>query len=87
MDMETLTRRMAAHFGLDLTYVDVPVDAWQQALHGMPGFSNSLIEHLGAVARDFQVGVFDGENSLVEELTGRPAETLEAFIERNRDHF
>ena len=87
MDINTLVKRMASHFGTDLTYVDVPVEAWQQALHGQPGFSESLIEHLGAVARAFQVGVFDGENRIVEDLTGGPAETLEAFIERNRDHF
>ncbi len=87
MDMATLTKRMGAHFGLDLTYIDVPVEAWQQVLHSIPGFSESLIEHLGAVARDHQVGVFDAENTLVEELTGRPAESLETFIERNRDYF
>lgn len=64
-----------------------PLDAWQQALHGMPGFSDSLIEHLGAVARDHQVGVLDAEDTIVEELTGRQAESLETFIERNRDYF
>ena len=87
LDMATLTKRMGTHFGLDLAYVDVPVEAWQQALHGLPGFSDSLIEHLGAVARDHQVGIFDAETSVVEDLTGRAPETLEAFLERNRDHF
>ncbi len=62
-------------------------EAWQQALHSMPGFSDSLIEHLGAVARDHQVGVFDGETSIVEDLTGRPPEKLEAFLERKQDYF
>ncbi len=87
MDMPTLTRRMGTFFGQDLTYVDIPVEAWQQALHSMPGFSDSLIEHLGAVARDHQVGVFDGETSIVEDLTGRPPEKLEAFLERKQDYF
>ncbi|MCH7806504.1 MAG: NAD(P)H-binding protein [Proteobacteria bacterium] len=87
LDMATLTKRMGAHFGLDLAYVDVPVEAWQQALYGLPGFSSALIEHLGAVALDHQVGIFDAETSVVEDLTGRAPEKLEAFIERNRDYF
>ena len=85
--MATLAKRMGTQFGLDLAYVDVPVEAWQKALQDMPGFSESLIEHLGAMARDHQAGILDAETSVVEDLTGRVPETLEAFLERNQDQF
>src|SRR5262252_6361143 len=42
------------------------------------------IQHLREVAIDHQNGVFAGTNDLVETIGGRPATTLEAFIDKHR---
>jgi uncharacterized protein YbjT (DUF2867 family) len=46
-----------------------------------------VIQHLREVAIDHQNGVFAGTNGLVETIGGRPATTLEAFIDKHRAAF
>ena len=46
-----------------------------------------VIQHLREVAIDHQNGVFAGTNDLVETIGGRPATTLEAFIDKHREAF
>lgn len=45
------------------------------------------VQHLKKVAIDHQNGFFAGTNDLVETLGGRPPESLEAFITKNRRAF
>src|SRR6266436_2404476 len=45
------------------------------------------MQHLREVAIDHQNGVFAGTNDLVETIGGRPATTLEAFIDKHRAAF
>src|SRR5258706_2902513 len=46
-----------------------------------------VIQHLREVAIDHQNGAFAGTNDLVETIGGRPATTLEAFIDKHRAAF
>jgi len=46
-----------------------------------------VIQHLREVVIDHQNGVFAGTNDLVETIGGRPATTLEAFINKHRAAF
>jgi hypothetical protein len=46
-----------------------------------------VIQHLREVAIDHQNGVFAGTNDFVERIGGRPATTLEAFIDKHRTAF
>src|SRR6266849_1277193 len=46
-----------------------------------------VIQHLREVAIDHQNGVFAGTNNLVETIGGRPATTLEAFVDKHRAAF
>ena len=45
------------------------------------------MQHLREVAIDHQNGIFAGTNDLVEMIGGRPATTLEAFIDKHRAAF
>jgi hypothetical protein len=45
------------------------------------------MQHLREVAIDHQNGIFAGTNDLVETIGGRPATTLEAFIDKHRAAF
>ena len=46
-----------------------------------------VIQHLREVVIDLQNGVFAGTNDLVETIGGRPATTLDAFIDKHRAAF
>jgi len=59
---------------------------FEQAPDRRPGDSFAM-QHLREVAIDHQNGVFAGTNDLVETIGGRPATTLEAFIDKHRAAF
>ena len=61
-------------------YVDVPIDAWRQALVQHSGIPDYLATHLAAVAQDHQDGVFSAETDIVERIGGQPPQTVEAFV-------
>jgi uncharacterized protein YbjT (DUF2867 family) len=46
-----------------------------------------FLQHIREVALDHQNGLFAGTNDLIETIGGRPATTLEAFIEKHRKAF
>src|SRR5262249_1838406 len=56
---------------------------FEQVLDRRAGDSFAM-QHLREVAIDHQNGVFAGTNDLVETIGGRPATTLEAFIDKHR---
>src|SRR5713101_1109405 len=59
---------------------------FEQAPDRRAGYS-FVIQHLREVAIDHQNGVFAGTNNLVETIGGRPATTLEAFVDKHRAAF
>jgi NAD(P)H dehydrogenase (quinone) len=52
-----------------------------------PGLSTVLIQHLSAVAQDYQDGIFAGANNLIEVATGTPAMTVDEFAIANKAVF
>jgi NAD(P)H dehydrogenase (quinone) len=46
-----------------------------------------LIQHLSAVAQDYQDGIFAGANNLIEVATGTPAMTVDEFAIANKAVF
>jgi NAD(P)H dehydrogenase (quinone) len=73
--------------GRPVEYMDVPPDAWGEAIRNVPGVTDSLVAHLKAVAVDHRAGVFSRQTDEVERLTGRPPESLPDFVKRHRDLF
>jgi NAD(P)H dehydrogenase (quinone) len=50
-------------------------------------FHPFLTQHLVEVAQDYQDGIFAGTNDVVEKITGMPALSVPAFIEKHREAF
>jgi NAD(P)H dehydrogenase (quinone) len=50
-------------------------------------FPPFLVQHLVEVAQNYRAGVFAGTNDVVEKITGTPAISIAAFIEKNRKAF
>ncbi|OBG30522.1 NmrA family NAD(P)-binding protein [Mycobacterium sp. 852002-51057_SCH5723018] len=73
--------------GRPVEYVDIPGEAWRQALSQVEVMTPYLIEHLSRVAESHQRGVFDAVTDLVETIGGAPPQSLEAFIGRHRTAF
>jgi hypothetical protein len=46
-----------------------------------------LIQHLCAVALDYQNGIFAGEDKIIAEVTGQPPMTVQEFVSLHRDAF
>jgi hypothetical protein len=45
------------------------------------------VQHLVEVAQNYREGIFAGTNDVVEKITGTPALSISAFIEKNRKAF
>jgi hypothetical protein len=78
---------MTRELGRPIEYVDIPVEAWGDALAGVTDMTDSLVTHLKAVALDYQDGIFRGESAAVERVGGQPPLSLEAFIRQVRPVF
>lgn len=50
-------------------------------------FPSFLVQHLVEVAQDYRDGIFAGTNNVVETVTGAPALSVPAFIEKYRSAF
>jgi hypothetical protein len=51
------------------------------------GFPPYVEEHIATVARLHRENRYDRQTDTVEEITGRPAESVEHFVARRRDLF
>ena len=73
--------------GRPVEYVNIPGEAWRQALVQVDVMTPYLIEHLSRVAESHQRGVFDAVTDVVETIGGFPPQSLEAFIGQHRTAF
>jgi NAD(P)H dehydrogenase (quinone) len=69
-----------------VTYQPIEVDQWRERIEraGAPPF---LIQHLCAVALDYREGMFAGEDSIIETVTGKAPMTLRAFFQAHKEAF
>lgn len=72
--------------GREIKYVPISLDEYRQDLlnDGLPPF---LIQHLIEVAQDYQHGVFEGEDSIIGEVTGEPPMTVQEFVTLHKKLF
>ena len=87
MAMAEAAEAISKALGKFIFYVNLPIETWRQALIEKAGFPEFLANHLAAVARDHQDGVFSGETDVVEKIGGQPPQTLEAFVRENAAKF
>jgi NAD(P)H dehydrogenase (quinone) len=73
--------------GRPVEYVNIPGEAWRQALAQVDVMTPYLIEHLSRVAESHQHGVFDAVTDVVETIGGVAPQSLDAFIGQHRTAF
>lgn len=72
--------------GRRVVYFDVPADEFKEDMIKR-NFAPSLVEHHIQAALDYQEGLFDETNNLVEEITGRRPMSFQEYIESHIEKF
>jgi uncharacterized protein YbjT (DUF2867 family) len=84
-DMNGVAEEYARALNRPVTYVDVPWETWAEQVLARAGLGSYVEEHLATVARLHRENRYDRMTTTVEEITGRPAESVEEFVAR-RSH-
>jgi len=83
MNHYEIADEMSKVLGREVKYQPVDLAMFEKRLDNDSKFSDAFSQHLLSVAVDYQNGIFAGTNTLVEELTGIPPMTVEAFIRKH----
>jgi uncharacterized protein YbjT (DUF2867 family) len=86
-DMTGVAAEYSRALGRQITYVDVPFDAWADGVSTQAGLPQHLQEHLLTMARLHRENRYDRVTRTVESLTGQPAQTVESFVREHAEMF
>jgi uncharacterized protein YbjT (DUF2867 family) len=86
-DMNGVADAYARALGRRVSYVDIPPETWAEQVLARAGLGPYVDEHLLTVARLHRENRYDRVTTTVEDVTGQPAESVEAFIAQQKDLF
>jgi uncharacterized protein YbjT (DUF2867 family) len=86
-DMNGVAEEYARALSRPVTYVDVPWETWAEQVLSRAGLGSYVNEQIAAMARLHRENRYDRVTATVEEITGRPAESVEEFVARQSDLF
>lgn len=78
---------MSDVLGAKIEYAPTSIDAFKDKMEKLYKFPQFLVQHLVEVAQNYREGIFSGVNNNVEKITGAPALSVSAFIEKYRSAF
>jgi NAD(P)H dehydrogenase (quinone) len=67
-----------------IEYAPSSIEEFKRKMEELYKFPPFLAQHLVEVAQNYREGIFAGTNDVVEKITGRPALSVRAFIEKHR---
>lgn len=86
LDHYAIVDEISSTLGIPARYEPVEIPSFAKLL-ASKGTSQHFVQHVSSVAKDYQDGVFAGENNLVEVITGRPPMTVPEFVTANLTAF
>jgi uncharacterized protein YbjT (DUF2867 family) len=86
-DMNGVADEYARALSRPIAYVDVPWETWAEQVLARAGLGPYVEEHIATMARLHRENRYDRVTATVEEITGRPAESVEEFVARRKDLF
>jgi len=86
-DMNGIAEEYARALNRPVSYVDVPPETWAEQVLARARLGSYVQEHIATVARLHRENRYDRMTTTVEEITGRPAESVEEFVKRRSDVF
>lgn len=87
MTLVEIAEVLSTALGKPIEYVNLPIEAWGQALLKQVAFPEFLATHLAAVAQDHQDGVFSIQTDVVKRIGGQPPQSLEDFVKAHMAEF
>lgn len=86
LDHFHIAEQISDTLGIPVRYEPVGVPTFAAALKAQ-GRSDFFVQHISSVARDYQDGIFAGENNLTEVITGHKPMTVPEYVDANRAAF
>ena len=78
---------MSDVLGAEIEYAPTTIEDFKDKMENLYKFPPFLVQHLVEVAQNYRDGIFSGVNDNVETITGTPALSVAAFIEKYRKAF
>src|ERR1700704_2642384 len=86
-DMNGVADEYSRALGRPVSYVDVRWETWAEQVLARAKLGPYVEEHIATMARLHRENRYDRVTATVEEITGRPAESVEEFIAPRTDVF
>jgi uncharacterized protein YbjT (DUF2867 family) len=86
-DMDGVAEEFSRALGTRVGYDDVPAPEWTQEIMSCTGISQHLAELLITVASLHRDNRYDRATRTVEQLTGRPPQSVESFVAAHAELF
>jgi NAD(P)H dehydrogenase (quinone) len=87
MNHTEIATAMSDVLGAKIEYAPTSIEMFKQKMEQLYKFPPFLVQHLVEVAQNYREGIFAGTNDVVEKITGTPALSISAFIEKHRKAF
>jgi NAD(P)H dehydrogenase (quinone) len=78
---------MSEVLGAKIEYAPTSIEEFKEKMEQLYKFPPFLVQHLVEVAQNYREGIFAGANDVVEKITGTPALSVAAFIDKYRSAF
>jgi len=85
-DMDGVAREYSDALRREITYADIPPDAWERELR-KAGVSEHLTKHVLTMAELNRAGRYDRMTNGVERVTGQPAMSVRDFVSQHAEAF
>ncbi|MBV8653692.1 MAG: NmrA family NAD(P)-binding protein [Alphaproteobacteria bacterium] len=87
MSQAEIAAAMSDVLGARIVYAPTSIEAFKDKMETLYKFPPFLVQHLVEVAQNYRDGIFAGTNDVIEKITGTPALSVPAFIEKHRNAF
>jgi uncharacterized protein YbjT (DUF2867 family) len=87
MNHTEIAAAMSEVLGAKIEYAPTSIEVFKQKAEQLYKFPPFFVQHLVEVAQNYREGIFAGTNDVVEKITGTPALSIPAFIEKHRNAF
>ncbi len=87
MNQIEIAAAMSGVLGAKTEYAPTSIEEFKRKMETLYKFPPFLVQHLVEVAQNYREGIFAGTNDVVEKITGTPALSASAFIDKHRDAF
>ena len=86
MNHTEIAAAMSEVLGAKIEYAPTSIPEFKQKIEELQ-FPPFRVQHLVEVAQNYREGIFAGTNDVVEKITGTPALSVSAFLEKHRKVF